>query len=67
MTGLVLLGSLGEAQMLTGDEKRLVMRELARAAGRRVTVLSGVAETSTAEARAVMYATAKRRGWMASC
>jgi len=50
VTGLVLLGSLGEAQMLSGEEKRLVMRELVKSVGGRVTVLSGVAETSTGEA-----------------
>src|SRR3954471_17706582 len=50
VTGLVLLGSLGEAQMLSGEEKRVVMRELVKAVGGRVTVLSGVAETSTGEA-----------------
>ena len=50
ITGLVFLGSLGENQMLTADEKRLVMREMIAAVRGRVPVLSGVAETSTAEA-----------------
>lgn len=50
VTGLVLLGSLGENQMLTSDEKRLVMREMVKAVAGRVPVLSGVAETSTGEA-----------------
>jgi 4-hydroxy-tetrahydrodipicolinate synthase len=50
VTGLVFLGSLGENQMLTGDEKRLVVREMVRAVGGRVPVLSGVAEAATEEA-----------------
>jgi len=50
ITGLVILGSLGENQMLSGEEKRLVVREVVRAVGGRIPVLSGVAETTTAEA-----------------
>jgi 4-hydroxy-tetrahydrodipicolinate synthase len=50
VTGLVMLGSLGENQALTGAEKRLVMTELVRVVNRRVPVLSGVAESSVAEA-----------------
>ena len=50
ITGLVILGSLGENQMLTPEEKRLVVREMVRAVGGRIPLLSGVAETSTAEA-----------------
>jgi 4-hydroxy-tetrahydrodipicolinate synthase len=50
VTGIVFLGSLGENQTLTGDEKRLVMREMVRAVKGRVPVLSGVAEAATAEA-----------------
>jgi 4-hydroxy-tetrahydrodipicolinate synthase len=50
VTGLIFLGSLGENQMLTPDEKRLVVRELVEAVAGRVPVLSGVAETSTEEA-----------------
>ena len=50
ITGLVFLGSLGENQTLTGDEKRLVMREMIDAVRGRVPVLSGVAEAATAEA-----------------
>jgi 4-hydroxy-tetrahydrodipicolinate synthase len=48
--GLVFLGSLGENQALLAEEKRLLMREMIRAVKGRVPVLSGVAETSTAEA-----------------
>jgi len=48
--GLVFLGSLGENQALLAEEKRLLMREMIRAVNGRVPVLSGVAETSTAEA-----------------
>jgi 4-hydroxy-tetrahydrodipicolinate synthase len=50
VTGLIFLGSLGENQPMTGDEKRRVMREMIRTVRSRVPVLSGVAETSTAEA-----------------
>jgi 4-hydroxy-tetrahydrodipicolinate synthase len=50
IAGLIFLGSLGENQMLTADEKRLVMREMVRAVRGRVPVLSGVAETATGEA-----------------
>ena len=50
ITGLVFLGSLGENQTLTGEEKRLVMREMIATVKGRVPVLSGVAEAATAEA-----------------
>ena len=50
VTGLVFLGSLGENQTLTPEEKRLVLRAMITAVRRRVPVLSGVAEASTAEA-----------------
>lgn len=48
--GLIFLGSLGENQMLTAEEKRLVIREMKCALGSRVPLLSAVAETGTAEA-----------------
>jgi dihydrodipicolinate synthase/N-acetylneuraminate lyase len=48
--GIVFLGSLGENQMLTADEKRLVMRAMVRALRKQVPALSGVAESSTGEA-----------------
>jgi dihydrodipicolinate synthase/N-acetylneuraminate lyase len=48
--GIIFLGSLGENQMLSGEEKRLVMKEMVRAVQGRIPVVSGVAETSTAEA-----------------
>jgi 4-hydroxy-tetrahydrodipicolinate synthase len=51
ITGLVLLGSLGENQMLTPEEKRLVVRELVGVVKGRVPVLSGVAEAATSEAQ----------------
>ncbi len=54
VTGIIYLGSLGENQMLSGEEKRLVMRVMVEVVAGRVPVLSGVAETSTAEA--VSYA-----------
>lgn len=50
VAGIVFLGSLGENQTLTGEEKRLVVCEMVRAVAGRVIVLSGVAESSTAEA-----------------
>ena len=48
--GLVFLGSLGENQMLTSDEKRLVMKEMVGVVKGRIPVLSGVAESATGEA-----------------
>lgn len=50
ITGLVFLGSLGENQSLTAEEKRLVMVEMVKAVFGRVPVLSGVAESSVGEA-----------------
>jgi 1-pyrroline-4-hydroxy-2-carboxylate deaminase len=50
VTGLVFLGSLGENQPLRPDEKRLVIEAMVKAVKGRVKVLSGVAESSTAEA-----------------
>lgn len=50
ITGIIFLGSLGENQMLTADEKRLVMKEMIAAVNGRIPVLSGVAESSTGEA-----------------
>src|SRR5262245_58330238 len=48
--GLIFLGSLGENQPMTGEEKRRVIEAMVKVVKGRVTVLSGVAETSTAEA-----------------
>ena len=50
VNGLIFLGSLGENQPMTGDEKRRVMEAMIQVVHGRVKVLSGVAETSTAEA-----------------
>src|SRR5436190_14147785 len=50
VTGMIFLGSLGENQPMTGEEKRRVIEAMVKAVNGRVTVLSGVAETSTAEA-----------------
>lgn len=50
VTGIVFLGSLGENQSMTADEKRQLMRAMIAVVNGRVPVLSGVAETSTAEA-----------------
>lgn len=49
--GLIFLGSLGENQPMTADEKRLVISEMVKTVKGRIPVLSGVAETSTAEAQ----------------
>ena len=48
--GLIFLGSLGENPPMTGEEKRRVMEAMVKVVNGRVAVLSGVAETSTAEA-----------------
>ncbi len=50
VNGLVFLGSLGENQPMTGDEKRLLIEAMVKVVSGRIQVLSGVAETSTAEA-----------------
>lgn len=50
VSGLIFLGSLGENQPMTGEEKRRVIEAMVKVVNGRVTVLSGVAETSTAEA-----------------
>ena len=50
VTGLIMLGSLGENQSLAPEEKRRVMEMAVKHAGGRVPVLSGVAESSTAAA-----------------
>ena len=50
VSGIIFLGSLGENQPLLAEEKRTVIREMVAAVKGRVPVLSGVAETSTAEA-----------------
>jgi len=50
VSGIIYLGSLGENQMLTAEEKRLVIREMVGVVRGRAPVLSGVAEAATAEA-----------------
>ncbi|MFM1768882.1 MAG: hypothetical protein RJA22_1411 [Verrucomicrobiota bacterium] len=50
VTGLIMLGSLGENQALDPEEKRRVLEATVRQVRGRVPVLSGVAETSTAAA-----------------
>lgn len=50
VSGVVMLGSLGECATLTPEEKRSVMRMAIDTAARRVPVLSGVIENSTAAA-----------------
>ena len=50
VSGIIFLGSLGENQPMIGEEKRRVIEAMVKAVEGRVPVLSGVAETSTAEA-----------------
>ena len=50
VSGLIFLGSLGENQALLPEEKRRVVETMVQAVDGRVPVLSGVAESSTAEA-----------------
>ncbi len=50
VSGLIMLGSLGENQPFTSVEKREVMKMAVETVKGRIPVLSGVAETSTAEA-----------------
>jgi len=50
VSGMIFLGSLGENQPMTGEEKRRVIEAMVKVVNGRVTVLSGVAESSTAEA-----------------
>jgi len=50
VTGIVFLGSLGENQALSPEEKRTVIEAMVEAVNGRAPVLSGVAESSTAAA-----------------
>jgi 4-hydroxy-tetrahydrodipicolinate synthase len=50
VSGLIFLGSLGENQALLPEEKRRIIETMVKLVESRVTVLSGVAEASTAEA-----------------
>ena len=50
VNGMIFLGSLGENQPMTGEEKRCVIEAMVKAVNGRIPVLSGVAESSTAEA-----------------
>jgi 4-hydroxy-tetrahydrodipicolinate synthase len=50
VAGIIFLGSLGENQALRADEKRELIHAMVAAVNGRVPVLSGVAESSTAEA-----------------
>lgn len=52
--GLVMAGSLGENQTLAPEEKRQLVKHAVEVAGKRIPVLTGVAETSTAAATAYM-------------
>ncbi|MEI7928117.1 MAG: dihydrodipicolinate synthase family protein, partial [Verrucomicrobiales bacterium] len=50
ISGLVYLGSLGENQTLSAEEKRLVIKEMVGVVKGRIPVVSGVAESSLLEA-----------------
>lgn len=50
VSGIIFLGSLGENQALTANEKRQVIETMVGVVNGRVPLLSGVAETSTTEA-----------------
>ena len=50
VSGLIFLGSLGENQTHSPEEKRRTMEAMVKAVGGRVPVLGGVAESSTADA-----------------
>jgi 4-hydroxy-tetrahydrodipicolinate synthase len=50
VAGLIFLGSLGENQALGPEEKRRVIEAMVKSVNGRVPVMSGVAESSTAEA-----------------
>jgi len=50
VSGMIFLGSLGENQPMVGEEKRRVIEAMVKVVNGRIPVLSGVAETSTAEA-----------------
>lgn len=54
VSGLIFLGSLGENQPLLGEEKRRVIETMVKVIDGRVPILSGVAESSTAEAARYM-------------
>jgi 1-pyrroline-4-hydroxy-2-carboxylate deaminase len=56
VSGLIFLGSLGENQALLPEEKRRVLETMVKVVDGRVAVLSGVAESSTAEASRYMRA-----------
>jgi 1-pyrroline-4-hydroxy-2-carboxylate deaminase len=52
-SGLVMLGSLGEAATLTGEEKIAILTNMVAAAGETVPVVSAISALSTAEAVAL--------------
>jgi 4-hydroxy-tetrahydrodipicolinate synthase len=60
VTGLIMLGSLGENQALEPEEKRRVVEATVKSVGGRVPVLTGVAENSTAAACQYMRDCEKR-------
>lgn len=50
VSGLIVAGSLGENQTLAPEEKRQLVKRAVEVAGKRIPVMSGVAESSTAAA-----------------
>lgn len=59
VTGMIFLGSLGENQAMTSQEKRLVIEAMVKVVAGRIPVISGVAESSTAEAIRYVHDTTK--------
>ncbi len=47
IAGIIVAGSLGENQTLSAEEKRSLVRSMIQVVGKRIPVLSGVAESST--------------------
>ena len=66
VSGIIYLGSLGENQMLTAEEKRLVIREMVAVVRGRAPVLSGWRRRRPPRPRP-MCAIARRSAPMASC
>lgn len=52
-TGVVMLGSLGEAATLTTDEKQAILRNMVQSVGKRVPVVAAISALSTADAVAL--------------
>ncbi len=58
-TGLIMLGSLGEAATLTTEEKIAILRNMVQTAGQRVPVVAAISSLSTAESVSMAKAAAE--------